>query len=96
VHVVVSEASKPQLVYVASHLDAPENITELYSLDVQPVMSWLNKTASLNIPFMVFAEPRFQSRILPLNAVAPLNISAMFSTEPTFQAGISWLKLLAY
>jgi len=84
VHVVVSEPSKPQLVYVAAHCDAPINMlrtsTLLSCLSVQPVMLPLNAIAPKNISSMLVTCPTFQLGISWLNLSACLNMFFMLVT----------------
>mmetsp|Transcript_36475 Transcript_36475/g.90927 ORF Transcript_36475/g.90927 Transcript_36475/m.90927 type:complete len:210 (-) Transcript_36475:987-1616(-) len=99
VHELLSELSKPHLVYVLSHccarVNIPDTSTSLSFLKVQPVMLRSKDRASSNMFTMRVTDLTFQFLMSPLKARAPRNIESIFSTCPTFQPARSWLKLLA-
>jgi hypothetical protein len=70
VHTLLSELSKPQLVYVLSHCGARVNISDTStpwsSPKVQPVMLRLKERASSNMLTMDVTDLTFQFCMLPL------------------------------
>jgi hypothetical protein len=72
VHTLLSESSKPQLVYALSHCGARVNISDTATswsgLKVQPVMLRLKERALSNMLTMNVTDSTFQFSMLPLKA----------------------------